>query len=53
LENITKDAIEKLDDILTIIEDMKTPENIKKYFNLNWEDKNHPLLLLSTDPLVP
>ncbi len=30
--NTAKDAIEKLDDILTIMEEVKTPETIKKYF---------------------
>jgi hypothetical protein len=31
--NTAKDAIKNLDEILTIMEDIKTPERIKKYFN--------------------
>jgi hypothetical protein len=42
--NIAKDALDKLDDILNIIEDVKTPDKIKKNFNPTWdEDKSLPI----------
>ena len=36
-------CIKKLDDILSVMEEIKTPESIKKYFNLNWDAKSLPL----------
>ncbi len=44
--NIAKDALKTLVDILTIMEDVKTPEKIKKYFDPTW-DKNKSLPLAS------
>jgi hypothetical protein len=42
--NTAKDEIIKLDDILTIIEDVKTPEKFKKYFDPTWDaSKSLPL----------
>ncbi len=41
--NTANDAIKKLDDILSVMEEIKTPESIKKYFNLNWDAKSLPL----------
>jgi hypothetical protein len=35
--NTANDAIKKLDDILSIMEEIKTPEPIKKYFDPNWD----------------
>jgi hypothetical protein len=46
--NIPKDAIKKLDDILTIMEDLKTPEKIKKYFDPTWDAiKSLPLAIFN------
>jgi hypothetical protein len=33
--NTANDAVKKLDDILSVMEEIKTPESIKKHFNLN------------------
>ncbi len=47
--NTAKDAIENLDDILTITEDVKTPKTIKKYFNLTWDASKKSLLLATSN----
>jgi hypothetical protein len=36
-------AIKRLDDILSVMEEIKTPESIKKYFNPTWDAKSLPL----------
>jgi hypothetical protein len=41
--NTANDAIKKLDDILSVMEEIKTPESIKKYFDLTWDAKSLPL----------
>ncbi len=41
--NTANNEAEKLDDILSIMEEIKTPESIKKYFNPNWDAKSLPL----------
>jgi hypothetical protein len=41
--NTTNNAIKKLDDILSVMEEIKTPESIKKYFDLNRDAKSLPL----------
>jgi hypothetical protein len=41
--NTANDAIEKLDDILCVIEEIKTPESIKKHFDPNRDAKSLPL----------
>jgi hypothetical protein len=38
--NTANDAGEKLDDILSVMEEIKTPESIKKYFNPNQDAKS-------------
>jgi hypothetical protein len=38
--NTTNNAIKKLDDILSVMEEIKTPESIKKYFDLNRDAKS-------------
>jgi hypothetical protein len=43
--NTANDAVEKLDDILSVMEEIKTPESIKKHFYPNWDAKS---LLLAT-----
>jgi hypothetical protein len=43
--NTANNAIEKLDDILSVMEEIKTPEFIKKYFDPNWDAKS---LLIAT-----
>ena len=43
------DAIEKLDDILSVMEEIKTPESIKKHFDRNRDAKYLPLAT-SNDP---
>jgi hypothetical protein len=41
--NTANDAVKKLDDILSVIEEIKTPESIKKHFDLNLDAKSLPL----------
>ncbi len=41
--NTANDAVEKLDDILSVMEEIKTPESIKKHFDPNWDAKSLPL----------
>jgi hypothetical protein len=41
--NTANDAIKKLDNILSIMEEIKTPESIKKHFDPNWDAKSLPL----------
>jgi hypothetical protein len=41
--NTANDAIEKLGNILSVREEIKTPESIKKYFDPNWDAKSLPL----------
>jgi hypothetical protein len=36
-------AVKKLDNILSVMEEIKTPESIKKYFDPNWDAKSLPL----------
>jgi hypothetical protein len=48
-ENIAKDAIKKLDDILTIMKGIKTPEDIKKCFDPTWDaSKSLPLATINS-----
>ncbi len=41
--NIANDAVKKLDDILSVMEEIKTLESIKKYFNPNRDAKSLPI----------
>jgi hypothetical protein len=41
--NTANDAVEKLDNILSVMEEITTPESIKKYRDPTWEDKSLPL----------
>ncbi len=41
--NTANNAIKKLDDILSVMEEIKTPESIKKHFNPNRDTKSLPL----------
>jgi hypothetical protein len=41
--NTTNDAVEKLDNILNVMEEIRTPESIKKYLNLTRDAKSLPL----------
>jgi hypothetical protein len=41
--NTANDAVKKLDDILSVMEEIKTLESIKKYFDPNWDAKSLPL----------
>ncbi len=41
--NTTNDAVKKLDNILSVMEEIKTPESIKKHFDPNWDAKFLPL----------
>jgi hypothetical protein len=41
--NTTNNAIEKPDNILSVMEEIKTPESIKKYFDPNQDAKSLPL----------
>ncbi len=41
--NTSNNAFKKLDNILSVIEEIKTPESIKKYFDPNWDAKSLPL----------
>jgi hypothetical protein len=47
--NTANNDFEKLDDILSVMEEIKTPESIKKYFNPN-QDAKSPPLATSNDP---
>ncbi len=48
--NTANNAVEKLDDILSDMEEIKTPESIKKHFNPN-QDAKSLLLATSNGPL--
>ncbi len=41
--NTANDAVKKLDGILSVMEEIKTPESIKKYFDPNWDAKFLPI----------
>jgi hypothetical protein len=41
--NIANDAVKKLDNILSVMEEINTPESIKKHFDPNREAKSLPL----------
>jgi hypothetical protein len=41
--NTANDAVKKLDNILSVMEEIKTPESIKKYFNPNQDAKSLPI----------
>jgi hypothetical protein len=41
--NTANNAVGKLDDILSVMEEIRTPESIKKYFNPTWDVKSLPL----------
>jgi hypothetical protein len=41
--NTGNNAIKKLDNILSVMEEFKTPESIKKHFNPNRDAKSLPL----------
>jgi hypothetical protein len=41
--NTAYDAVKKLDDILSIMEEIKTPESIKKYLDPTRDAKSLPL----------
>jgi hypothetical protein len=41
--NTANNAIKKLDDILSVMEEIKTLESIKKHFDPNWDAKSLPL----------
>jgi hypothetical protein len=41
--NTANDAVKKLDNILSVMEEIKTPESIKKHFNPNRDAKSLPL----------
>jgi hypothetical protein len=47
--NTAKNAVEKLDNILSVMEEIKTPESIKKYLNPTRDAKSLPLAT-SKDP---
>jgi hypothetical protein len=49
--NTANDAVKKLDDILSVMEEIKTPESTKKHLNPNWDAKSLPLAT-SNGPLV-
>jgi hypothetical protein len=40
--NTAKDAVNILDDILSVMEEIKSPISIKKYLNLTRDDKSLP-----------
>ncbi len=48
--NTVNNAIEKLDNILSVMEEIKTSESIKKHFDPNWDAKSLPLAT-SNSPL--
>jgi hypothetical protein len=39
------DAVKKLDDILSVMEEIETPESIKKHFDPDWDAKSLPLAI--------
>ncbi len=41
--NTASNAVEKLDNIVSVMEEIKTPESIKKHFDPNWDAKPLPL----------
>jgi hypothetical protein len=41
--NTANDAVEKLNNILSVMEEIKTPESIKKHIDPNWDAKSLPL----------
>ena len=41
--NLANNAVEKLDDILSVMKEIRSPESIKKYLNLTWNGKSLPL----------
>jgi hypothetical protein len=41
--NTTNDAVDKLDNILSVMEEIRTPESIKKYLDLTRDAKSLPL----------
>jgi hypothetical protein len=41
--NTANNAVEKLEDILSVMEEIKTPESIKKHFDPNRDAKSLPL----------
>jgi hypothetical protein len=41
--NTANDTVKNLDNILSVMEEIKTPEFIKKHFNPNWNVKSLPL----------
>ncbi len=47
--NTTNNAVKKLDGILSVMEEIKTPESIRKHFDPNWDAKSLPLAT-SNDP---
>jgi hypothetical protein len=49
-QKTAKDAIKNLDDILTIMEDVKTPKTIKKYFDPTWDASKSLTLATSNGP---
>jgi hypothetical protein len=46
--NTANIAIKKLDDILSVMEEITTPESIKKYLNPTQDDKSLPLATASS-----
>jgi hypothetical protein len=48
--NTANNATKKLDNIFSVMEEIKTPESIKKHFNPNWDAKSLPLAI-SNNPL--
>ncbi len=43
--NTTNDAVNKLDNILSVIEEIRTPESIKKYLHPTWDAKSLSLAM--------
>jgi hypothetical protein len=43
LANTANNAVKKLDNILSVVEEINTPESIKKHFNPNQDAKSLPL----------
>jgi hypothetical protein len=41
--NTANNAVKKLDNILSVMDEIKTPKSIKKHFNPNWDAKSLPL----------
>jgi hypothetical protein len=50
LANIANNALEKLDNILNIMENVKSPDNIKKYFSLSYDENKSLPLATSNGP---